>query len=336
MAIPKSAKQAAQDDGLEWWERQGKGQDRIRLRSSTFPAQTRANEPSNSRTPSSRNPNRPKTPPLNEAWASAPQKPIIDGGERERELAEAEELQGEPPDTPPARRNFKLRSGAIRNEDVMRQLSAMRERLNKEQDRVKSALNHRDYNVGIFDGDNDAVPPADSLLRQRDDLDRYVKDKGIRMDRDKPKHRIYLREHSDFDIHMPPDQRGNHYPPAPKNSMQPYFDRYGKPVIPAANGYSEANGSADDHPLVQLIKNSRTSMESAYPPVRPPNPHPSQLYGASRAPKHNRLNRSMSIETLDVDNPQKVVDDYLHRRDLKPRKDRRLIERADSSDSLYR
>lgn len=323
--VPKSEKRAPIDDGLEWWERQGKDSDRIRLRSSTLPAQNRATVPQSAAVRNPTPANRPITPPPSEAWASAPQQPIND----------IEALEA--PESPPAVRNFKPRSGAIRNEGVMRQLSAMRERLNKEQNRVQSALYRRDYNEGVFDGDTDAIPPVDAMLRQQDELDSYVSEKGIRLDRDLRRQYIKLREHSDFEIHKSSDQRGSYYPPPSENSPQAYFDRYGRPVIPHSNGKVELNGgSSDDPPLVRMIKNSRTSLQSAYPPLRETNPYPSQPYGTNRPPRYKRLNRSMSIETLDADNPQRVVDDYLHRRDLKPRKDRRLFDRSDSSDSLYR
>lgn len=226
-------------------------------------------------------------------------------------------------DSPPTRtKPIKPRSAAVKNEAILRQLSAMRERLNKEQIRVKSALRRKEYGDDLF-SDEDG-PTAEYLL----------KDELSRMD-SRAASNILSNRRSSVQPNRTKSIR-------PSSTYDDLFDhrKNGKP--------STMNDDLDDDPpLVKLIKNSRTSASNfARTPVtnrqqakKTATPNRRSAYSDDESPRISRKSNQHQSRTFAADDdsdPEAIVEDYMSKRTAAA-KSQSLSRnhRPLSTDSLY-
>lgn len=140
----------------------------------------------------------------------------------------------------PLEKSSRQSSALRRNEETLRQMSARRERLQKEQQRVSSALGRRDYGSDVFNSDEE----DNNFLNSNDNS--YNR---------KPASRI-----ADLSGIITP-------PPARKISTEPkHSDLSDFPSYPVKS-QSRYPPDDEDSPLVKLIKNSRTRLDSPQPRV---------------------------------------------------------------------
>lgn len=204
----------------------------------------------------------------------------------------------------------------------------MRERLNKEQIRVKSALRRKEYGDEVF-SDEDG-PTSEYLLK--DELERFDANPA-------PSYTSNRRSSAN----KPPQSNRAKSSVRPTSNYDDLFDR-------RKNDKSAPDDFDEDPPLVKLIKNSRTSAShfARNPPNREPvkksssfNDNRRTAFSDDDTPtnlrKTNTSGRRPVISDDDSD-PDAVVDQYLSKRTVGPKSQSQSLTRnprPSSTDTLY-